>query len=205
MKKILVSLMVVAMVATMLGLGIFAQFRDIDTSSGNYVEAGSLNLKIDNRDGPDDIGQTMKVTGLQPGETRTEEVSLRNAGSCPGTADFHILGPESGHPIVNDENTCIDPEQDAGDDPASNEGELCKYLKIKISYDGVAVPGGEGYLTDLACQNFILGDLPAGVTKTLTIEFSLDFSAETDPDFDDDVIQTDRCLFDVEYSLDQVI
>jgi predicted ribosomally synthesized peptide with SipW-like signal peptide len=49
-KKILVSMMVIGLVATLAGAGLYAYFSDTETSSGNYFRAGTLDLQLKDPD-----------------------------------------------------------------------------------------------------------------------------------------------------------
>ena len=48
MKKIVLSLMTICLVAGLIGGGLFADFSDIETSRDNYFQTGALDLKVSN-------------------------------------------------------------------------------------------------------------------------------------------------------------
>ncbi len=48
MKKIVVSLMLIALMAGLISGGLFADFSDIETSHDNYFSSGSMDLKVSN-------------------------------------------------------------------------------------------------------------------------------------------------------------
>jgi hypothetical protein len=51
MKKIVVSLMVITLMAGLIGGGLFADFSDIETSHDNYFNTGSMDLKVSDYNG----------------------------------------------------------------------------------------------------------------------------------------------------------
>jgi predicted ribosomally synthesized peptide with SipW-like signal peptide len=85
MKKVLFALIACVLCAGMVG-GAFAYFTDVETSTGNVLQAGTLNMQIqDNDEGPFDspvIASFKSPTGFAPGQTfTTDPVTFRNVGS----------------------------------------------------------------------------------------------------------------------------
>jgi len=50
MRKILISLMTIALVSALIGGGVYAYFSDIEQSTNNTFTAGTLNLKVSDAD-----------------------------------------------------------------------------------------------------------------------------------------------------------
>ncbi len=181
MKKVLMASMALALVAALVGLGVYATFSDTETSSKNYFQAGSLDLKVDGEDDPN-VATYFEVKNVKPGDAGEVDIKLTNAGSLDGTADLHITN------LVDDENGVYEPE--IPDDATT--GELSQAIILDICYDDVLVKSGT--LKDLFCQDFDLGALPAGESKKLTIAWKVDPNAGNN-------IMSDICTFDIVFSL----
>jgi predicted ribosomally synthesized peptide with SipW-like signal peptide len=178
-KKVLIATLALALVATMVGLGVHAYFSDTETSTGNYFQAGTLDLKVNGADGP--VSAIIEIGNVKPGDSGSKEVALKNDGSLLGIADLHIKN------LQDLENGNTEPEGDDGE-----PGELSKAITVKITYDGNPIK--EDTLYNLNCCAMDLGALGAGETKTVTISWSVSSGAGNG-------IQSDKCTFDIEFSL----
>lgn len=78
MKKILFSLMAIALVVGLVGAGAFAYFSDTATSSGNQFTAGTLDLTKS-------AESSIALTGMAPGDTASGSITVTNAGSLSGS------------------------------------------------------------------------------------------------------------------------
>ena len=82
MKKILGLTIAFMLLIGMTGIGTWAYFSDVETSTGNQMTAGTLDLKTDDVDG---VSQTLFATNMAPGDTvGPETISLKNTGSVDG-------------------------------------------------------------------------------------------------------------------------
>jgi len=82
MKKIIGLTIVFMLLIGMTGIGTWAYFSDVETSTGNQMTAGTLDLKTDDVDG---VSQTLFATNMAPGDTvGPETISLKNTGSVDG-------------------------------------------------------------------------------------------------------------------------
>jgi len=108
MKQVMLALTVILVVAVLAGVGTYASFSDIETSTGNYLETGSLDLQLgddapivvrsDNTIeyppaiaegfGEDPLGDSVTETWLLPGADVGDSVDscvyVRNVGSLSG-------------------------------------------------------------------------------------------------------------------------
>lgn len=73
-KYALVALVVIG--AVLLGLGTYAFWSDNETVSGNNVEAGTLDLTVD-----DGASKTITLENAQPGDSANHTFTLKNVGS----------------------------------------------------------------------------------------------------------------------------
>ncbi len=123
--KILGSIVVIALMASALGIGTYASFSDTETSIGNSFTAGTLDLKIN---GADTNVVAFTVANMRPGNQPTSSYLLSNAGSLSGTLDIiSIVRTDS-------ENTRIEPEIEAGD-TTDNVGELSSVVNLRLYVD----------------------------------------------------------------------
>lgn len=139
MKKILLSLITIALVASVTGGATLAQFNDTETSTGNTFSTGSLDLQINKENGP--FTMLFSANGMEPGGTYSGGcVTLTNVGSIPGKLTLKVQNP------VSNENDVLEPELSDGDvdgaevDPTSydgnaGDGELWDQLAIRFFLD----------------------------------------------------------------------
>jgi len=87
MKKILISLSIIAVIAVV-SIGITtAYFTDTEKSENNTMAAGTMDLNID---GGNTAVQTMSLSNKAPGDIGTEDSVLKNVGSLGGELDITI-------------------------------------------------------------------------------------------------------------------
>jgi len=133
MKKILMSLAMIALVASVAVGATRALFSDTETSNGNTFTAGSLNLTVDGNDGINTV--KWNVGPMAPGNQPKGTFHLANTGNVNGYLDLENIV------VTSHENTIIEPETEAGDvtDP---KGELEDVLNLRL-------------FTDLDCDGWI--------------------------------------------------
>lgn len=223
MKKILLSVLTIGLVAAVAFGATRALFSDTETSYGNVFDAGTLDLKVD---GQDDGGTVAHYTlsGMKPGDNVTYMWELKNTGSIPGQPSVEFS------PITNNDNGCNEPEDGAevaeygsatcGD----GEGELGQYIKVGIwrsglnsTWKSIHLPGdtwrtGPGAGLDGKGGN-TYGDTSFSVLGQgdfvqfyliLGLEDDLRDTSYVNIDVDDNVIQSDSAEFDIIFHLDQV-
>ena len=83
MKKIFGLTIALLLLIGMAGIGSWAFFSDAETSTGNVLAAGTLDLKTNDADG---VSQTLMATNMVPGEViGPETIILKNSGSVAGS------------------------------------------------------------------------------------------------------------------------
>ncbi|MFC2022206.1 TasA family protein [Chloroflexota bacterium] len=94
MKRILGLSIAFVLLISMTGIGTWAYFSDVETSTDNVFAAGTLDLKTDDVDG---VSQTLLATNIEPGYTvGPETIILKNIGSVGGaTLDLAFSYEES--------------------------------------------------------------------------------------------------------------
>lgn len=131
MKRILLSISTIALVAAFVALGTNAFFNDTETSTGNKLEAGSIDLKVDNHSyidqghglvenadttwrASDLNNETLffNFTDLKPGDLGEDTISL-HVDSNPSwlCADISLT--------ADDDVSCTEPEK--ADDPTCTD------------------------------------------------------------------------------------
>ena len=106
MKKIIISLAVIGVVSAIVIGGTIAYFSDTETSTGNMITAGSLDLKIDGHDDP--VEAVVNIEDMKPSQTwYSGDINL-SVTDNPGRLYKRIVGP-----IKCQTNTTTEPEKEA--------------------------------------------------------------------------------------------
>lgn len=188
MKNGLLALLVVGVVLSGLAAGTWAYFDDTETSSGNYIAAGTLDLEV-NGVGTFDV--SIGEDGIGPGDSDSWDITVQNAGTVDGTLtlkftnyDYTEGTPSTVHPSGS---------HDLGD---------VTYITLYLDGNPFDISGlddnGDGHvsLSELKDQVINLGALTAGSSETLTVSWEIDSNA-------DNGIQGDTIQFDIEFALTQ--
>lgn len=217
MKKILVSVLTIGLVASVAFGATRALFSDTETSTGNTFTAGTLDLEVDGENDPDVVH--VSLSNMQPCDgvggaehsTITYMWTLSNVGSLAGQPWIEITN------LVDNDNACNEPEADVPDttcgDPGPGEGELGQNLFMQINAAGA---GGFEYPHGLGCVDggrncpltYWAGHGPVGQGSwevigpsssiaPMVLELEIPCSV-------DNIIQSDSTEFDIVFHLDQV-
>lgn len=147
MKKVLVSLSVIALVAIVAVGATRAYFSDTASITGNTITAGTLDLKVDqdpasdNQVWSDGFDSGMSFANLAPGYNGSQIIDIKNVGSVDGDVSVRLVMTN------NAENELLAQESAMGDNAAGNgneNGELAQNLRVKISYS----PNNDGVFTE---------------------------------------------------------
>jgi predicted ribosomally synthesized peptide with SipW-like signal peptide len=86
MKKIIGLTIAAVMVVALVGIGTWAYFSDTETSTGNTLSAGTLDLKVATSAGAygDAAVTTFSVSNIKPGDSGNGSTRLANNGSING-------------------------------------------------------------------------------------------------------------------------
>ena len=127
MKRIILSLIVLALAGTVAIGATRAYFSDTETSTGNTFSAGTLDLKT----GGGDSNITMfTVTNTYPGASGSATVALKNDGNINGFVDLQPIT------LLDEENGCNEPEiaEESGCTGNTN-GELSANMNVEMFID----------------------------------------------------------------------
>ncbi len=139
-SKILISIMTIALVASLAGTGLYALFSDTETSTGNTFTAGTLDLSIAAGTG----ALPFTFTNMKPGDIVSNTIIVTNVGSLGGTLYGRCSYTELVDPIplsdlgdVLDVTSWNDPQMGAPINPGMT-------LKAFVAQTGVTVTGFGG-------------------------------------------------------------
>ena len=160
MKKILISLMAIALVIGLVGAGTMAYFSDTETSSGNTFTAGTLDLAVGGEN--PNVSPDFTLGPLAPGDSGTITYTLNNVGSIDGYLDLQGIG------VVDTEGT--NPESETGD--IGEPGELSANIYVTVTLGASQLYAGllSGIVSDYDANVA----LAASGTTTLTIAWVVD-------------------------------
>jgi len=154
MKRILLSLSIIGIVSAVVIGATMAYFGDVETSTGNTMTAGSIDLKIDLQCG-ENCSYSLRDWPGQPFFYNPMDCDIKPGDSGEVTISWHVYDNEAWARIrtadlINYENSCTNPEIKAGDqncgDPGEQEGELGDYLVFTLWMD-------EGTTTGWQCPD----------------------------------------------------
>jgi hypothetical protein len=208
MKKVLMSLLVIAVAVSVAVVGISgAWFSDIestgegaDSPGANQLVAGSIDL--------DEIRGTIVIEDMKPCEKHWGYIVLHNGGDNGGDAWLHFTK------VLNYENGTTDAEWDAyhaysqyDPDALRYDNDLERFMTVDVyvdsTWDGERSGGKwivkqeeEAKLADIECQWIPIGELPKGTWFEVWLSFHIQDEAGNQ-------YQTDKVTFDLEVMLQQ--
>ncbi|MFA6338593.1 MAG: TasA family protein [Candidatus Paceibacterota bacterium] len=186
MKKIILSLAVIALTATAAVGATRAWFSDTETSTGNTFTAGTLDLKVNQAD-----SLPVVIANVVPGSSESAPVVVTNSGNVNGK--YLKLNVTD---ILDHENTTEEPE--IGADGETGLGELCGEVIVTLSEtkDEVTTTFYNAALKSFPTAGIELGELAGGATRNLTVSYSV-------PSTVGNKIQSDSCTFNMAATLEQ--
>lgn len=153
MKKILVSMMTIALVSALIGGGIYAAFNDSETGSMEY-SAGTLDLTAN---GASASVTLVSVTDAYPGQEDIETIALRNIGSVNG-----LLKVSVGN-IADTESTGTTGTADSGGASTLTDAALTQADDYWVGYN-ITITAGTGSGQTKVVNDFV------SATNTLTVD-----------------------------------
>lgn len=174
MKKILALTVTALMVMAIVGSGTWAYFTDSETSSGNTLAAGTLNLGLSTTAGQHPQGSitgTFSTSTWAPGANVSNTIYVNNEGTLNMTSlKLTITYPK----VVNYASSS---NITAG--PGGATDELDKMITLTTAnWDGSAISGLEGQtLYSLNGTVFNIGSLGASTEKPLYMLWTFNSSA----------------------------
>lgn len=214
-RRLLGSVAVTGAATAGAGAGTWAYFQDTEESSGNTIDAGTLDLKIADSDEGfgDGVSETWTISNAKPGDSVLADLTLQNAGSLEAN---HV---EIGFSVVESEADGPTGTNEADTKPSSADGMAEQFEIAVLTYNGTNVlsnlsdANGNGLVDvgDLVSGNdAVLDDLnppPSanGGTETMTMQFRWAHDSEFDNSVSgvNDDYQGDEFDLTVTYALHQ--
>ena len=180
-RRILAGLGTIGIASAATGAGTMALLSDEETSSGNVVQAGTLDLVVG---GQNPVSASFNIDGVAPGDSGEHTIPLTNDGNVDGYLNFALIG-------WNKEGDNPESETDT-----EGKGDLGDVLQITFQIEGV---NGqlEGTFNEVFNKVYDMDiPLPESTTKEATVSWSLPSSAGNE-------IQGDKVVADVVAFLNQ--
>ncbi|MCL5019129.1 MAG: CalY family protein [Patescibacteria group bacterium] len=203
MRRILFSALMIGFTVALVAGVTAAYFSDTETSVGNTLTAGTLDLTVDGKEGANVVHVTR--TNLVPAAPWTTQYGqqwvLKNVGSVGGTVTATIKN------LKDYENGCGNPEVNAGDTTCgtgADQGELSALL-THVQWSINEAPWGRVLTPAFTSLKDANGVPVTGVNFHLnagqSIPAYLNLNWDTTPN--DNKAQGDGVEFDVEFVLNQ--
>lgn len=188
MKKVIISLSIIAAVAAVVVGGTTAFFSDEEVSTGNTFTAGALDLKVDNTcyynklaDGQPncpndkDIVTSWEQTDLGPSHKFFWFDDLKPGDFGEDTVSLHVDNDAWMRMLINidknADNGCNEPELEA--ETACKEddnGELLDKLVFKVWLDQGVTPGFQGPQDLSECDNDLVAEFEPVIISEGTVQ-----------------------------------
>lgn len=199
MKKILVSLMTIAMVSALIGGGVYAYFSDTETSTGNTFTAGTMDLNLD---GGNANVVKFTVANVKPGDTGSGSYTVANVGTIPGYLDLTPIA------VTQSTGSSTDPEladEAGGVDTAQLGNYLMVHIFVDADHDGTW-DAGEADIFGTSAAPAAVATIGTGLNSSValadggTVYIAVAWSV---PASATNRIQGDGVTLDITFSLDQ--
>lgn len=177
MKKIILSVAIIAAIGAITWGVTTALFSDTEQSTGNTISAGTLDLAI-NSENP--VTSNFTLGDVKPGDSGTYSVLLQNVGTI---AASHVYVDVAN--LVDTEGLNPEPEGNQAE-----PGDLSPVIDLTITDGTTTWTGTLAALNTLAAPGIDFGALAASATKTVTITASINTSVGND-------IMGDIATFDI--------
>ena len=195
----LVSIVLIVALVSMATASSLSYFNDTETSTGNTITAGTLDLQID------DVNTNVVKIDIQNWKPSSGPYcytyKLTNVGTLNGYLDLSSV-------VVTDlENSYTEPEIESGDS-TSDVGELSTLLRMHMFVDAAPSNGYFGFEDTTIYTGYMSGvassynqNLPiaAGQTVYVTVQIGWWLGGN------DNLAQSDTVAFDLAFQLNQIV
>jgi len=188
-KKLLISLMSIAVVVALAGVGVYAYFSDTETSTGNTFTAGTLDLVVDDENPW--ASTVITTTCWAPGNTTSNvTITAKNTGCLDGDLFMNITA------VTDAENGYTEPECSAYGGSWNNTTQVCTggsavnnlstQITLGVWCDSTAVTGING--VTLAAANDVWSSKIADLAQsgTASINISATFASGAGNEYQSD-------------------
>ncbi|MFC2070211.1 TasA family protein [Chloroflexota bacterium] len=190
MKKVFGLVITLLLLIGMSGIGTWAYFNDVETSTSNVLAAGTLDLKTNDVDG---VSQTLLATNMEPGDTiGPETIILKNSGSIAGS------GLDLAFTYTENDDTSNPVDKSADDTAAMIEVTTLKYDGSSLLAN-VTDNNTNGYRDIQDLKNADLSG-QSGISALASKEFEIAIKARTGTSGD---YQADGITVNMTFTLNQ--
>lgn len=192
-KKILISIITIALASAILTGVTVAYFMDQEISKGNTFAAGTLDLAVSDKDGNLEnawSSKTFDISNVAPGASNSAtpfKLDMKNVGNIDAKKLTIWLDN-----VTDSENDNTSEAETNKDEP----GDLCGQITLTIKEGATVIKSDKINDASWTTAIEITGGLDADETRNFTAEYSVDSNANND-------IQGDNCTFDIVAQLDQ--
>ncbi|HEX7456683.1 MAG TPA: TasA family protein [Candidatus Nanoarchaeia archaeon] len=191
MKRILVSMLTIAIVAVVGFAVTRAYFSDTETSSGNTITAGTIDISVDDNN---PWTGNFAISDMKPSNVEYKTFTITNVGSNPARIWKHIKD------VDTEENGVTEPEQDwyttyNGGVPKNDIDTVIEY-DMTVGETTVIDPDDGITLDDIESAYVYLGTLNPGQPMTVTQSYHM--RADTG-----NWAQSDKLTFSIEIYAEQ--
>ena len=131
-RKILLGIMMIGLVATLAGAGMYAYFSDIEKSEGNIFRAGTIDLEV-NGENPL-VSALVTIEDMKPCETKYSGViTVKNVGTNPGSLTMHIKNVACAGGLH--------PESEWGEDPTNEINNIDDFIWVDVNEEYIGILG----------------------------------------------------------------
>ena len=133
-KTVLGLSIALAVLTALLGAGTWAYFNDHETSTGNVILAGTLNLDLVS--GNPGYSVLFDLNNKAPGDSGSSSAGLTNTGSLEGNLHLGIgsVSNSENYSAVTDEAEAQD-DDDTSDETGGGELGACAWMAIWLDYE----------------------------------------------------------------------
>ena len=171
-KKVLAGLIVIGLVALTIGWGTYSYFSDTETSKGSTLQAGTIDLAVNDQNPWDSVMFTF--TDVKPCEDLPEfKINITNVGNNPGILTFSI------DYVENDKYENPEPDSFEFKEMEMTADEFASLVYVKAAYYQYREPGYVGAVHD-DLPNWMAMDLN-GDGKVSIYEYKLCCPVHYDP------------------------
>jgi predicted ribosomally synthesized peptide with SipW-like signal peptide len=191
MKRILVSLMTMALIGALVTGGIYAYFSDTETSTGNTFTAGTLDLEVNDENPWTSTGVT--VANMEPGVAATPvDISCENVGTLTGDLYLRITSVTDTGGTINEPEcyaeggTWTSPSGPCTGNTAVDD--ISTLITLSCQVDGSPVAGLNGVLLSAVPGTWtLIQDDLAGSGGTITLSIGGTLSSGAANEYQGDV------------------
>jgi spore coat-associated protein N len=192
--RIGLGIAVVVLALAAIGTGTYAAFLDTEKGPGGSTASGTLDLTV----GSTGTTQLFSATNIAPGYGQEVTMSLKNAGTLPGTLTSTLK-------VSGADVTCTEPELEAEGKPASGACNASGDLQSQMTVSVTKAPGLANPTAAVPVTQFVTNGLPlAGVVQPgTTADYTLKFAFPDLPGTENNKAQGDSITLSSDFLLTQ--